>query len=74
MPVALASKDKLEIEITPEMIAAGGRMLSDCFDIAFDWFIEEKARDVFLEMISVSNVVSARLSSRPTRGPARKAA
>jgi hypothetical protein len=45
---------EVEIEITPEMAAAGSRALADMFEyaVADDWLTIERASEVFRRMCS----------------------
>lgn len=47
-----------EIEITPEMVQVGARLLASYFDQPLDWLTEERAHTIFSEMFAASAALS----------------
>ena len=39
-----------EVEISPEMIEAGARLLCEYFDTPLDWLTEYRAREIYVAM------------------------
>ena len=40
-----------EIEVTPEMVAAGSKLLADRLEMTDDWLARDLARELFLAMV-----------------------
>ena len=51
-PAAGPSGD--EIEITPEMIKAGGAIIADRLEKPLDWLTKELAREIYVAMVRTS--------------------
>jgi hypothetical protein len=43
-----------EVEVTPEMLAAGGRIIADSYGEVLDWLTYDRAAEIYVAMYSVS--------------------
>ncbi len=43
-----------EMEVTPEMIRAGGAIIADRLERPLDWLTEELAREIYIAMVRSS--------------------